>query len=102
VGRRRDVSEPFWGIKLPLLVKFRDAATAGKTASAERRPYQGASRIEQAPGSQTGDMERQPMAEKPSSRDPEDYVEYQRALVAKDCSPVPMSDVWLVQMIWAQ
>jgi hypothetical protein len=42
------------------------------------------------------------MMEKPDSRDPADDVQYQRALVAKDCPIVPMSDVWLVQMIWAQ
>jgi hypothetical protein len=42
------------------------------------------------------------MMEKPGSRDPADDVEIQRALVAKDRPTVPMSDVWLVQMILAQ
>jgi hypothetical protein len=46
--------------------------------------------------------ERLRMAEKRGSRDPEDYVEYLRAQVAKDCPTVPMSDVWLVQMVWTQ
>jgi hypothetical protein len=43
--------------------------------------------------------ERLRLAEKPGSRDPEDYVEDLRAQVAKDCPTVPMSDVWLVQMV---
>jgi hypothetical protein len=42
------------------------------------------------------------MMEKPGSRDPADDVEHQGARVAKECPTVPMSDVWLVQMIWAQ
>ncbi len=43
------------------------------------------------------------MAEKPDSRHAEDYVEYQRAQIAKDCLTVLMSDVWLVQTVfWAQ
>lgn len=47
--------------------------------------------------------ERLLMAEKPDSRHAEDYVEYQRAQIAKDCLTVLMSDVWLVQTVfWAQ
>jgi len=48
------------------------------------------------------DREKLLMMEKPGSRDPADDVEYQRALVSKDCPTVTMNDVWVVQMIWAQ
>jgi hypothetical protein len=40
--------------------------------------------------------------EKPGSRDPKDEVARQRARVAQECPTVPMSDVWLLQMVWAR
>jgi hypothetical protein len=50
----------------------------------------------------TFEREKLLLMEKPGSRDPADDVEYQRVLVTKQCPTVPMTDVWLVQMIWPQ
>jgi hypothetical protein len=38
----------------------------------------------------------------PNSRDPSDAIRDQRQLVADQCPTVPMSGVWLLQMVWAQ
>jgi hypothetical protein len=48
------------------------------------------------------ERERLTLMEKPGSRDPADTVAAQRAYVAKECPAVPVSDVWLVQMVWAR
>jgi hypothetical protein len=38
--------------------------------------------------------------EKPDSRDPADDLAAQHARVAKKCPAAPVSDVWLLQMVW--
>jgi hypothetical protein len=41
------------------------------------------------------------LMEKPDSRDPAADVAAQRAHVAQECPAVSLSDVWLLQMVWA-
>jgi hypothetical protein len=60
-----------------------------------------AARLHRARSPECGfERDRLALMEKPDSRDPAADVATQRARVANECPAVPVSDVWLLQMVW--